>query len=118
MLIHHFPDVLRRGERLLHAVLQTRELAHRIVTAKQKEEEREELRTVHSSGDDLALAKEEQQHNEENPDHLNRWRCGAGNGRAPQISADDPARDFREARSFTFFSAIRLDDPLIRERFL
>ena len=44
VLVHHFPNVMRCGERLLHAVLQSRQLAHRIVTAKQKNEERQELR--------------------------------------------------------------------------
>ncbi len=74
MLVHHFPNVMRSGERLLHAVLESRELAHRVVTAKQKEEERDELRRVHPARHDLALAKEQQQHDKDDSDHFDRRR--------------------------------------------
>ncbi len=45
-----------------------------IVAAKEKEQERQKLRGVHPAGNDLALAKEQQQHDEDNPDHFDRRR--------------------------------------------
>ncbi len=62
------------SERLFHAVLQAGELAHRVVTAKQEKEERNKLTRVHSPGNDFTLPKEQQQHDEENADHLDRRR--------------------------------------------
>jgi hypothetical protein len=38
-LVHHLPDVARGGERLLHPVVQARELAHRVVAGEEEEEE-------------------------------------------------------------------------------
>ncbi len=65
---------MRSSERLLHTVLQSRELSHRIVTAEQEEKERDELRRVHPVCDDLALSEEQQQHDKQNSDHLDRRR--------------------------------------------
>jgi len=59
MLVHDFPDVMRSGQRLLHAVLKSRELAHRIVAAKEEEKKCNELRRVHPARDDFLLAKEQ-----------------------------------------------------------
>ena len=109
---------MRGGQRLFHTVLKARELSHRIVAAKEKEDEGEKLRRVHASGHNFALAEEEQHDDGDHADHLDsRWRKGCNLGGA-QISADDLLRDRAEASAFVRFGAIGFDDILIGESFL
>src|SRR5882724_7476223 len=58
MLVHYFPNVVRRRQRLLHAVLESRELPHGVVTAKEKKQKGNKLRRVHAAGNNFTLAKE------------------------------------------------------------
>src|SRR5687768_924533 len=103
------------GQRLFHAVLQARQLAHRIVTAKQKEQESDELSRVHPSGDDLLLADKEQQNYEQNPDDLDGWRRRAGDAGTSQVGPQDSFRYRGKTIRLTLLCAIGFNDALVGE---
>src|SRR5688572_17929333 len=118
MLIHYLPHVMGCSECLLHAVLQSRKLAHRVITAKEEEEKCNELRRVHPLCHDLTLAEKEKQHDEDNSDHLDRrWRSSC-NARTPQVCPYNSLGNLSEAFRLALFRAISFHDTLVRERLL
>ncbi len=118
VLVHHLPDVAHGGERLLHPVVQARELAHRVVGGEEEEEEGDELRGGHVPAHDLALREEEEDGDREHADQLDGGRGGAVDLRGAQVRAHHLPRDAREALALSLLGDVRLDDVVVRERLL
>src|SRR5713101_5797179 len=104
---------MSRGQRLLHGVLQTRELAHRVVTAQENEQEGEKLSGVHPSGKNFTLAKEKQEHYEDHANHFYRRRGKARDSGSAQIRAHYPLGHDCEASRFSFLTTICLNYDLV-----
>src|SRR5712691_253960 len=104
---------MSRGQRLLHGVLQTREFAHRVVTAQENEQKGEKLSGVHPSGKNFALAKEKQEHYKDHANHFDRLLSKARDFGSAQIRSYYPLGNECEASRFSFLSMIFLYYDLV-----
>src|SRR5258708_18046581 len=118
VFVHHFPDVLRGGQRLRKGIMQTGELSHWVITASQQKKEGEKLRGVYPAESDFAFAKEEQGNYEENSNQLDDRRGHSGYARRSQIGAANAFGHRGKTISLAAFTAVCLDDALIGQRFL
>src|SRR5258705_1023231 len=118
MLIHDLPNVMSGCKRLLHAILQTRKLAHRVVAAEKKKEKRNKLGRVHSTRNDFTLTKEEEQNDENNADHFYRWWGGPCNAGAAQVCPHNCFCDSREPSLLSLLRSVGFHNALVGKSLL
>src|SRR3954469_9653203 len=118
MLVHYLPDMSRSRQSLFHAVMQTRKFPHRVITAEQKDQECQELGSVHSTCKDFTLAKEQQYDDSQNANHLYRRGSKSRDTGTSKICPDNPTRNFRKALLLSCFRGIGFNYVLVGQRLL
>src|ERR1041385_7128966 len=89
--------------------MKPRELSQRIITASEKEHERQKLREIHIAQTNLTFAKEQQGAHRQDSNQLDDWRRHSRDTCRAQVSVLDPLGHLGKPALFPRFTAICLD---------